>query len=72
VWRSVQGLLRITIGRVIPPDLPEPAVQALLPAVGAVDLADLHATLDALAQQVRSLFTRLVGAPAPALLEETR
>ena len=72
LWRTMQGLLRITIGRTLPPVLPEPTIRALLPAVGAIDLPELGATLDGVAREVRALFTTLVGAPAPALLEETR
>ena len=55
-WRSVQGLLRITVGRTVGPELPEPALRALLPVVEALDLAALRATLDALAEQVRAVF----------------
>jgi glutamate-ammonia-ligase adenylyltransferase len=71
VWRTVQGILRITLGRTVPADLPEAPARTLLRAAGlalgqtvgetAVDLPALQATLDALAQAVRAVFVRLVG-----------
>jgi glutamate-ammonia-ligase adenylyltransferase len=63
LWRSVQGLLRITLGREIPPMLPEPVLHTLIQASGrpAVDLAGFRATLDDMAEQVRTAFTRIVG-----------
>jgi glutamate-ammonia-ligase adenylyltransferase len=66
VWRTVQGMLRITVGRAARDDLPDASAQALLRAVGgAVDLATLRATLDDLAHQVRAAFVRHVGEIRP-------
>ncbi|HET6197487.1 MAG TPA: glutamine-synthetase adenylyltransferase, partial [Acetobacteraceae bacterium] len=66
VWRTVQGMLRITVGRGASQALPEAAVQALLRAVGgAVDLDALRATLDDLARQVRAVFVRHIGEIPP-------
>lgn len=69
VWRTVLGLLRLTAGH----DGGEPTgagLEALLHAVGAaglaaVDLGGLHATLNALAADVRATFARYIG-PLPA------
>ena len=66
IWRTVQGMLRLTDGARPPADLSDAAGAALLRAVGeagmaAVDLAGLRATLDTLAQDVRAAFTRIVG-----------
>lgn len=66
VWRTVQGMLRITVGRPTTEALPAVSVRPLLRAVNAagvetVDLAGLRATLDGLARDVRAAFTRLVG-----------
>jgi glutamate-ammonia-ligase adenylyltransferase len=66
VWRTVQGMLRITIGRTAPADLPEATARPLLRAaaeagVPAVDLPTLRASLDALAADVRAAFVRHVG-----------
>jgi glutamate-ammonia-ligase adenylyltransferase len=66
VWRTVQGMLRITVGRDAKEDLPEASIRPLLRAVNAagmpaVDLPDLRATLDGLARDVRVAFNRLVG-----------
>jgi glutamate-ammonia-ligase adenylyltransferase len=63
LWRSVQGMLRITLGRGTDFALPEPVVPALLRATGsaAVDLCGFRATLDATADRVRAAFLRIVG-----------
>jgi [glutamine synthetase] adenylyltransferase / [glutamine synthetase]-adenylyl-L-tyrosine phosphorylase len=66
IWRTVQGMLRITVGRMTTEGLPEVSVRPLLRAVNAagaqaVDLPGLRATLDALARDVRAAFIRLVG-----------
>jgi glutamate-ammonia-ligase adenylyltransferase len=61
-WRTVQGMLRVTVGRGAHKEVPDASAQALLRAVGtAVDLATLRATLDDLARQVRAAFVRHVG-----------
>jgi glutamate-ammonia-ligase adenylyltransferase len=68
LFRTVQGMLRVTVGRAPAADLPEAAAQALIRAtLGAdaagLDLTALRATLDALGHQVRALFVRHVGDP---------
>jgi glutamate-ammonia-ligase adenylyltransferase len=72
VWRTVQGMLRITLGHGAPDALPDASARALIRAAGAalgggapVDLPALRATLDALARQVRALFVRHVGEMGP-------
>ena len=67
VWRTVQGMLRITMGRVARGDPPPAARLPLLHATGvagvaADDLETLGVELERLAAQVRPVFTRLVGA----------
>lgn len=66
VWRTVQGLLRIAVGRSVGAVLPEASASRLLAAVRAanveaVDVAGLRSTLDSLAQQVRAVFVRQIG-----------
>ena len=66
VWRTVQGMLRISYGRAPAEKLSEAAATALLRAAAAggavaVDLPALHATFDALARQVRTAFVRSIG-----------
>jgi glutamate-ammonia-ligase adenylyltransferase len=66
LWRTVQGMLRITVGRDAGAVLPEASARPLLRAAAlagaeAVDLPGLRGTLDELAQQVRGLFGRYVG-----------
>jgi hypothetical protein len=68
IWRTVQGLLRITYGHAPAEKLSEAAAATLLRAVAAagivpapVDLTALRATLDTLARDVRAAFVRHVG-----------
>jgi glutamate-ammonia-ligase adenylyltransferase len=60
-WRTVQGMLRITVGRVVGDTVPEASARPLLRAMGAADLPALRASLDALAREVREAFVRYVG-----------
>jgi glutamate-ammonia-ligase adenylyltransferase len=62
LWRTIQGMLRITVGRGARDALPDASAQALLRAVNsAVDLEALRTTMDETAQQVRAAFIRYVG-----------
>jgi glutamate-ammonia-ligase adenylyltransferase len=61
-WRTVQGMLRITVGRDAGETLPEASARPLLRAMGAADLAGLRGELDVLATDVRAAFVRYVGA----------
>ena len=70
IWRTVQGVLRITYGRQPAERLSEAAAAALMRAANAagapmvnaaVDVAGLHANFAALAEQVRAVFARHVG-----------
>ncbi|MSP01814.1 MAG: bifunctional [glutamine synthetase] adenylyltransferase/[glutamine synthetase]-adenylyl-L-tyrosine phosphorylase [Acetobacteraceae bacterium] len=60
-WRTVQGMLRITVGRDAGETLPDASARPLLRAMGAADLPALRAVLDALAAEVRGAFARYVG-----------
>ena len=65
-WRTVQGLLRIVVGRSVGESLPDASAGPLLAAARAAkldadDVAGLRATLDVLAQQVRAVFVRHIG-----------
>jgi glutamate-ammonia-ligase adenylyltransferase len=75
VWRTVQGMLRITAGRATQGELPEASVRPLLRAVAALgvaaeDVPGLRATLHALAAEVRAAFERIVGKSAVAQRHE--
>ncbi len=66
IWRTVQGMLRLTDGRTQADVLPATTAEALLRAAAAagapaVDVDALRATLDQLARDVRAAFVRLVG-----------
>jgi glutamate-ammonia-ligase adenylyltransferase len=73
LWRSVQGMLRVTVGRATAGVLPAASAQALLRAVGRPGVADQAALLERLDETgrgVRNAFERLIGRPDPALLEK--
>lgn len=68
IWRTVQSMVRITVGRGAE-TLPAPAMDALLRAAGRaagrdLDAAALDATLGDTARQVRAIFTTRIGAIA--------
>jgi glutamate-ammonia-ligase adenylyltransferase len=70
IWRTVQGMLRLTEGRTQRETLSEAPGEALLRAaagagLAAIDLAGLRATLDGLAREVRAAFVRNVGDVEP-------
>ncbi len=65
IWRNVQGMLRIAIGPAPPDTLPTAVAAALLrgaasAGIAAIDIAELAATLDALARQVNAAFVRII------------
>ena len=65
-WRTVQGMLRIVVGRTVGETLPDASARPLLAAsaaagLDAADVAGLRGTLDNLAQQVRAAFVRHIG-----------
>jgi glutamate-ammonia-ligase adenylyltransferase len=66
LWRTIQGMLRITVGRTEADELPASSSTPLLKAaakagVAAVDSAELLHKSDLIAQQVCSLFEYYVG-----------
>jgi len=66
IWRTVQGMLRITLGRNPPENLPEASAVPLLHACAAAGLdapsvKQLRAELDSMAGQVRAEFARRIG-----------
>jgi glutamate-ammonia-ligase adenylyltransferase len=68
LWRTIQGMLRMTVGRVEATALPHASALPLLRAaakmgVSAVDADDLLQKSEDIAQQVRSAFERYVGKP---------
>ncbi len=61
LWRTIQGMLRIAIGRAVPKALPEASAEALLRATGSVDLGQLETTIEQTSRAVRAAFVRNVG-----------
>ena len=65
-WRTIQGMLRILVGREVGEVLPDASARPLLAAaraanLEATDVTGLRAALDGLAQQVRAIFVRHIG-----------
>ena len=68
IWRTVQGMLRITYGHAPVERLSEAPLAALIRAVGeadTVDLAGLQGFLKEVAAEVRGLFIRHLGEMRP-------
>ncbi|HEY0422625.1 MAG TPA: bifunctional [glutamine synthetase] adenylyltransferase/[glutamine synthetase]-adenylyl-L-tyrosine phosphorylase, partial [Rhodopila sp.] len=68
LWRTIQGMLRMTVGRVETGSLPDASALPLLRAaakagIAAVDTDDLLRKIDDIAKDVRSLFERYIGKP---------
>jgi glutamate-ammonia-ligase adenylyltransferase len=68
LWRTIQSMLRMTVGRVETAALPQASALPLLRAaakagVSAVDTDDLLRKLETMARQVRTMFERYVGKP---------
>ncbi len=67
IWRGMQGMLRLTVGRQLAETPPAAAMPALARAAGlapdGVDVVSLRATLETLAAEVRRLFVRHLGDP---------
>jgi len=70
LWRSISGLLRLTVGRWREETLPESVASALLQAcrgrdgaAAAVDLPSLQAQMAKRANEVRAVFERRLGRP---------
>ena len=63
-WRTVQGLLRITVGRNVTDNPPEQVIGKLSERVQLPFASGpLQARLDILAEEVRAIFIRLIGDP---------
>ena len=70
LWRTISGLLRLTVGRWRQDHLPDSVVAPLLhacrrldPAGAPVDLAGLQAMMAGRSMQVRAVFERHLGRP---------
>ena len=61
LWRTVQGMLRITVGPRPPEAVPPAALEALLRATGDETAESFHIRLAGMAARVRALFNLRVG-----------
>ncbi len=62
LWRTIQGMLRITVGARPPDTLPDAAAEALFQATGVVDADAFRARVRDVAARVRAVFIARVGA----------
>jgi glutamate-ammonia-ligase adenylyltransferase len=72
LWRTIRGMLRVTVGKRRQSALPAASAEAVLRAVGrpgVTDQAGLQAYMDETGAAVRCAFERLIGRPDAALLE---
>ena len=61
LWRTVQGMLRVTVGPRPPEAVPPAGLEALLRAVGDASAESLHTRMADVAARVRALFNARVG-----------
>lgn len=63
LWRTIQSMLRLTVGDTRNAELPEATARILLSATGDADLAALRARMTETAALVRAHFIRHIGDP---------
>jgi glutamate-ammonia-ligase adenylyltransferase len=66
LWRTIQSMLRLTVGPVTAPDAAEASARIVLAATGALTMNDLRARVDRTAALVRGIFIRHIGDPGPS------
>jgi [glutamine synthetase] adenylyltransferase / [glutamine synthetase]-adenylyl-L-tyrosine phosphorylase len=64
LWRTIQSMLRLTVGQTRAADLPEASARILLAATRDATMADLRRRMEATAALVRAAFIRHIGDPA--------
>ena len=65
IWRNLQGLLRLTVGRNFDPESAPEALKRRLARTGrAVDFATLERNVEKMSETVRAAFARHIGEPA--------
>ena len=63
LWRTIQSILRLTVGPVTAPEVAEASARILLAATGETTMHDLRARMDRTAALVRRIFIRHIGEP---------
>jgi glutamate-ammonia-ligase adenylyltransferase len=63
LWRTIQSMLRLTVGAVTAPDVAEASARILLAATGETTMRSLRATIARRADLVRGVFIRHIGDP---------
>jgi glutamate-ammonia-ligase adenylyltransferase len=66
LWRTIQSMLRLTVGPVTAPDATEASARIMLAATGEPTMLGLRARVDRMAALVRGIFIRHIGDPGPA------
>src|SRR3546814_16940277 len=65
IWRNLQGLLRLTVGRSFEPEAAPEALMRRLARTGqAADFPPLARNIEPLSEPVRAAFARHIGQPA--------
>jgi [glutamine synthetase] adenylyltransferase / [glutamine synthetase]-adenylyl-L-tyrosine phosphorylase len=65
LWRTIQSVLRLTVGPVTAPEVAEASARILLAATGEATMHDLRRRIDQTAILVREIFIRHIGDPGP-------
>jgi glutamate-ammonia-ligase adenylyltransferase len=65
LWRTIQSMLRLTVGPVTTPEVAEASVRILLAATGERTMRDLRVRMDGTAALARGIFIRHIGDPGP-------
>ena len=65
LWRTIQSMLRLTVGPVTTADVAEASARILLAATGEATMDGLRATIARTADLVRGVFIRHIGDPGP-------
>jgi glutamate-ammonia-ligase adenylyltransferase len=63
LWRTIQSMLRLTVGPVTTPDVAEASARIVLAATGERSMQDLRVRMDRTAALARSIFIRHIGDP---------
>jgi [glutamine synthetase] adenylyltransferase / [glutamine synthetase]-adenylyl-L-tyrosine phosphorylase len=66
LWRTIQSMLRLTVGPVTAPDVAEASARIVLAATGERTMHDLRLRMDRTAALVRAIFIRHIGDPTGA------
>ena len=61
LWRTIQSMLRLTVGPVTAPEVAEASARIVLSATGETTIEELRRRIDRTAALVRTIFIRHIG-----------